>query len=369
MDFLLKRKKGLSAGMAALLAAALLAAALLAVPAFAAGAADITPDTTMARLRANESIIASGFNSYDKTMLRPERPEDRADWTLREYVGNSVEDAAAGLNLLIENYNSGVQVTHKIYTAEEIAADPRKDEAELYYFPAEGEDARYALVLPGNVLERSAKIKEGCGTASQLHELGYAVFVLRYSIGWDNTDNAALHDIGRAVQYITAHAETFGVQADTYAIVGYSAGGQLAGAFASKRMGYPNYGVPRPAALLLAYPIVNYMYVKPIYYYLMDGASAGDKYYNIVPSEEVTPDFPPTYHWYGRDDWVLDLICRSQQTTALDAALTRNGVLHRTVVFDSAPHGVGTGTGTDAAGWLRDAAAFWEEAVAAQAAQ
>ncbi len=354
----------LSVGMAALLAAAQLAA-----PALAAGAADITPDTTMARLRANESIVASGFNTYELKKERPERPEDYADWTLREYAGVCAADSAAGLNLLIENYNSGVQVTHKIYTAEEIAADPRKDEVELYYFPGKSANARYALVLPGNMSERSAKIREGCSAAVQLHEMGYAVFILRYSVGKDNTDNAALHDIGRAVQYITANAAGFDVQADTYAIVGFSAGGQLAGVFASERMGYPNYGVPRPAALLLAYPVVNYMCVKPVYYYLMDGASAGDKYYNIVTSEEVTPDFPPTYHWFGWNDTMLLRIGIFDQSLALDRALEKNGVMHEMKVYKNAPHSVGTGTGTDAEGWLYEAAAFWEEAVAVQAAQ
>ena len=45
------------------------------------------------------------------------------DTTLREYVNDcTAEDCAKGLNRMIENYNSGIQITYKLYTDEEIAA-------------------------------------------------------------------------------------------------------------------------------------------------------------------------------------------------------------------------------------------------------
>ena len=168
-------------------------------------------------------------------------------WTLEEYLGGTAPDAAQGLNLVIDNYNHGVQVTYKIYTPEEIAADPRKDEVELYYFPAKTENAKYALVVPGNMYEKSAKMREGCSVSYQMHEMGYASFVLRYSVGRDNSDNAAYNDLVRAVQFITEHAEMFGVQPEDYALVGFSAGGQMCGVFGTSRMGYKNYACPSPA--------------------------------------------------------------------------------------------------------------------------
>ena len=114
------------------------------------------------------------------------------------------------------------------------------------------------------------------------------------------------------------------------------------------------------------------MYSKPCFFYAYDGAepgdylAPGDYYYNIELAAEVTANFPPTYHWYGRNDKTLGLIFQPLQSPALDRALERNGVMHQMVVYDNAPHGVGVGTGTDAEGWLYDAADFWEEAVAAQ---
>ena len=362
-------KRDAARALAAFAAAAALTA-LLAAPAQAAGKPALTAQSTMGEIRANESLMASGFDTHDRNILIPEQPWMYDDWTLEEYLGGTAPDAAAGLNLVIDNYNRGVQVTYKIYTPEEIAADPAKDEVELYYFPAKTENAKYALVVPGNMYEKSAKMREGCSVSYHMHEMGYASFVLRYSVGRDNTGNAAYNDLVRAVQFITEYAETFGVQPEDYALVGFSAGGQMCGVFGSSRMGYKNFGLPKPGALLLGYPVINYMYGKPVYFYLYDGAkpgdwlAPGDYYYNIEIDAEVDGDFPPVYHWFGLNDATLMLMDIFCQGPALDRALEANGVPHKMVVFQNARHRTSVGTGTDADGWLYDAAAFWEQVTA-----
>ena len=242
--------------MAAALAAAVLAS-LLAVPARALPAPYVTPDTTVAQMRANEGIAGSGFNTWDRGTLFPEQPWQYGNWTLRRFVGPTVDDAVAGLNLVIDNYNRGLQVTYPLYTAEEIAADPTREGVELYYFPGERPNGKYALVLSGNMLERTSRTKEACGAVSQLHEMGYTAFILKYRAGHEVSKNGNYNDLVRAVEYITAHAGQFGVRPDQYALVGFSAGGHLCGMFGTDRMGYKNYGLPKPGALLLAYPIAS----------------------------------------------------------------------------------------------------------------
>ena len=205
---------------------------------------------------------------------------------------------------------------------------------------------------------------------AQLHEMGYAAFILNYRVGRELKDNANYQDLVRAVQYITAHAGELQVDPEDYALMGFSSGGQLCAIFGTGRMGYKNYGLPKPGALLLAYPILNYVYGKPILFYLYDGArpgdhlAPGDYYYNIELNAEVTPDFPPTFHWFGKNDLTLGMICTPLQGPAFDRALEGCGVPHRMQVYDKAPHGSGTGTGTDAAGWLYDAVSFWEAVTA-----
>ena len=352
-------------------AAGAMLAALLAAPAQAA-APHLTPDSTVAELHGNEGIVGSGFDSWDRGTLLPEQPWEYPRWSLRRYIGAPVDDAVAALNLVIDNYNQGVRVTYPLYTAEEIAADPTRKGVELYYFPGDKPNGKYALVLSGNMFERTARTKEACGAVIQLHEMGYTSFVLNYRIGHEISKNANYNDLVRAVQFITEHAEMFGVQPEDYALVGFSAGGQMCGVFGTSRMGSKHYGLPKPGALLLGYPVINYMYGKPVYFYLYDGAEPGDSlapgdyYYNIEIDAEVDGDFPPVYHWFGLNDATLMLMDIFCQGPALDKALEANGVPHKMVVFQNARHRSSVGTGTDAAGWLYDAVDFWEEVTAQQ---
>lgn len=347
--------------MAALLSACLL---LLLLPAaFAAeyGEANITPQTTMGEIRSNPSIAGSGLWTYAKEQKLQGAENLLNGQTLEKYVGSWVaQDCADGLNLLIENYNAGVQITYKIYSEQEIAEDSSRNDAEIYYYPASTPNAKYALILSGNVVTRTAEVKECVSTAYQLHQMGYAAFVMRYRIYPDNDQNAPLDDIAQAVQYITDHAQQFGVQAEDYAVIGHSAGGQLTGMFGSDALGYKNYGLLKPGALILAYPIVQYAEVTPAYRLGVDGLSCGKFYYEYSVADVITEGYPPVYFWYGKNDTTLMMLCWNLQEPALAKALQANQVPHKQVVYNDAPHGIGLGRGTDAEGWLNDAVAFWE---------
>ena len=204
---------------------------MMALPAFAAeyGEPDITPQTTMGEIRSNPSILGAGVWTYSKEQNLPGTEDWCNDQTLEKYVSSHVaQDCADGLNLLIRNYNAGVQITYKLYSEQEIAEDSSRNNGEFYYYPASTPDAKYALVFSGNILNRTAELKECISTAYQLHQKGYAVFVMRYRAYPDNDNNGPIEDIARAVKYITGHAQQFAVQTESYALIGYSSGGHLA---------------------------------------------------------------------------------------------------------------------------------------------
>lgn len=145
--------------------------------AFAAeyGQPDITVQTTIKQIRENPSIAGSGIyvygNSDEHCRLLQACFENE---TVAQYLGEpQAEDGAKGLNMVIRNYNAGVQVTWPVYTAEEIAAVPARGDAELYYFPAEQPGAKYAIVMGGNVATTSGELREGVTSVPQLHERGY----------------------------------------------------------------------------------------------------------------------------------------------------------------------------------------------------
>ena len=113
--------------------------------------------------------------------------------------------------------------------------------------------------------------------------------------------------------------------------------------------------------LLLGYPINDMTYIKPIYHVIQDIGAYGPKYYTRNLSDEITPDYPATYHWHGVNDTLLKELVYWRQGPQLEAALQANHVKHVYRVFNNAPHVCGIGTGTDAENWLVEATAFWEE--------
>ena len=108
----------------------------LALPAFAAGT--ITTETTMGEIRSDPGVQGAGIWTNSKFRdIEPLQTYYYNKQTLAEFVGSeNAEASAAGLNLAVENYEAGRQVTYKLYSDEEIAADPTKEVAELNYFPA-----------------------------------------------------------------------------------------------------------------------------------------------------------------------------------------------------------------------------------------
>lgn len=148
---------------------------LLALPAGAVmekGEPNITAQTTMKEVRNNPGIKNSGFYTYSQDK---DCPPGQALWemtTVEGYTNEYVaEGCAKGLNLVIENYNNGVQVTHSFYTDAEKAADRTKNNTGLFYFPAKAENAKFALILAGSGANESAELEEGACTAWQLMAL------------------------------------------------------------------------------------------------------------------------------------------------------------------------------------------------------
>ena len=338
--------------------------ACVSLSAFAAeyGEPNITTKTTMKELRENPSIKGSGYYTYCNEWIEGSTQYD--DTPIEGYVSYAAaEDAAEGMNLVIENYNRGVQITWQVYTPEEIAENSSLGMVQLYYFPAKTANAKYAIVVPGNGGNTTAELNEGASIANQLHELGYAAFVLRYRSFLNASDNAPLYDIANAVKYLTENADQFGVQRENYALMGFSSGGHIVGLIGSdnEKFGYKAFGLPQPAALLLGYPINDFFEVKPLYQLAIDPLVLGWRYYWTDISDVVNENFTPTYFFYGKNDLYMQRMCYSQQGPLLERKLRESGAVYECHVYENAPHAIGPGRHTDADGWIRQATAFWEK--------
>lgn len=337
----------------------------LGVPAYAqAPAPEITLDMTMKEVEQHPLIQATRFHVDYLGETRYQR-EEWEQKTLREYLGRKEDQIIVdALNLFLENYKAGIQVTYPLYTREEIAQVPTRDTAMLYYFPPKEAGGKYALVVDGNAVISTSELCEGLSTAWELQQKGYAVFVLRYRSGEQAGDNAPLEDLTRAVAYITDHAQELGVRPEDYALISYSSGGQIAGLFATEKYGCAQYGLPKPGAVFMAYPVLDLSLVAPVYHIVMDPMEFGWRYYWSNVADDVTDDYPPVYLWYGLDDRVLKTLGMKKQAPVMAQALAEHRVPYIYHVYQHAPHAHGISLGTDAEGWLDEAVGFWEEQTA-----
>ena len=222
------------------------------------------------------------------------------------------------------------------------------------YLVRDGKKHPFALIAPGGGYLVIAAFKEGRPVAEELNKLGYHAFVLYYSI----RDRAAYPgpqtDLEHALREIFAHANDLMVDTEGYSLWGFSAGGHLVSSFCTE-----DRGLPLPAALALAYPVVT-----------MDApAHKGSKKRllgrhpeeNMIRltsvEKNVTESFPATYIWNGTADKVVD----PENARMLEKALKGLNVPCRADVFPNVGHGVGLAHGTEAEPWFKNAVAFWEE--------
>lgn len=242
--------------------------------------------------------------------------------------------------------------------------DEFANEYDLEFYPAErtdGEPAPFAVIIPGGAYGMVSTHNEGLPFALGLNAHGYAAFVVYYHIGDGARLPAPQDDVGRAVREILDHAEEYGVDPEGYSVWGSSAGGHLAASFCTKEFGYAHYGLPRPGALILAYPVVSMgKSTHPETRLNLLGPDPDpDLVRRLSIQNQVDADFPPTFTWHNADDGCVV----PHNSELLAAALEEAGVEHCYQSYPTGGHGVGLGRGLSCDGWFEDAVSFWGQAL------
>ena len=262
-----------------------------------------------------------------------------------------------GFNFLREKIQAG-GCLHNIWDDAQRAADPRKVQTGLYAFPVPGAK-RFLLIVPGGGYYNVCSFVEGFPFAKRCNELGISAFVLQYRTFSGAHYPNPQEDAAQAVRYILEHAEAFDLAGTDYAVCGFSAGGHLAASFAVEQLGYGRFGVPKPQAVLLGYPVITMTDLTH------DGSrqnllaeDANDDKLRMLYSVEkqVTAAYPPTYLWNCEADDVVP----AENSAMLESALRKCGVPVIHEIFPGTTHGWGMGDGTPAQGWFERAIAFWE---------
>lgn len=146
---------------------------------------------------------------------------------------------------------------------------------------------------------------------------GYHAFVLRYSVGKTATWEEAFADANRAMKMIHDNSESWGIDTERLAVVGFSAGGHLACSLATM-------GQIRPGAAVLGYPCIL--------------EEMGNLLNKAVPGldQQVDEKTPPVFVFTTFDDQLVPV----RNTTALLQALEKSGVPFEAHVFYSGAHGL-----------------------------
>jgi acetyl esterase/lipase len=174
-------------------------------------------------------------------------------------------------------------------------------------------------------------------------------------------------DAQRAIRFVRAHAEEFGIRADRVGFMGFSAGGHLASTVATHfDAGNPGAQDPiermgsRPDFVVLAYPVItmtaDYGHKGSATNLLGEHPDA--KLAKQMSTElQVSHETPPTFLFSTNADTTVP----AENSIGFYLALRKAGVPAEIHVFEPGGHGVGLAAGDPALGewpvllrnWLR----------------
>src|SRR5699024_1249773 len=152
-------------------------------------------------------------------------------------------------NYLRDQAVSGQQIFYDIYTEEEKAEDPDKEDTGLFFFRGDP-GAKTAIINAGGGFMYVAAMHDSLPHALELSRRGYNAFALIYRPG----AQTACKDLARAIGFIFEHADALEVDTSCYSLWGGSAGGRMAawlGTYGPAAFGGDD--LPQPGAIVMQY--------------------------------------------------------------------------------------------------------------------
>jgi acetyl esterase/lipase len=206
------------------------------------------------------------------------------------------------------------------------------------------------LLVPGGGYGFLAYDNEGTEQARWLNAIGVTCFILLYRLpgeGWGRRELVPLQDAQRAMRVIRAGAARFGIDAKRVAVIGFSAGGHLAGSLATRydEATYPPVDAAdrlsaRPDLAALVYPVIT-MDAGTTHKGSRDALLGPEPAAAMVAAasveRRVTADTPPVFLVHASDDGTVP-VANALTLYAAMLAAKRPAELH---VFDEGGHGFG----------------------------
>lgn len=247
--------------------------------------------------------------------------------SLMPYHGHvNAYDVIDALNYMIDEVNNGRTIFYDYYTEEQKKQEPDKNYTGLFYFRG-NPDAPFAIICPGGGFSYVGSLHEGFPLAKRISESGLNAFVIRYRIG---SERLATMDLAAAITCIFNNSDIMEVSTKDYSVWGGSAGARMAGNIALNGLSaYGGGNLPKPASVVIAY----------------------------TGQSSYSRNFSPAFITVAANDGIVNINTVERRVENLRNA----GVEVEYCRYESAGHGFGLGTGTDAEGWVDLAVRFWEK--------
>ena len=223
------------------------------------------------------------------------------------------------------------------------------------------------VICPGGGYGIVSITSEGFNVARWFQAHGIAAFVLKYRLPNDNAfDDKAivpLQDVQQTFKYINENATLYHVDKKKIGVIGFSAGGHLAGT-ASVLYKYPLVDAKvkclRPAFSILVYPVITFsdeFAHKGTRKNLLgpEWTTEEQDYYSC--EKQVDKKTPPTLLIHAKDDPAVPY----QNSEMYHAALELNNVSNKLVYMETGGHGFGVQPGRATNVWLDDLECWLKE--------
>ena len=222
------------------------------------------------------------------------------------------------------------------------------------YLIRDGKTHPFAVICPGGAYHMVCSYVEGMPFAKALNARGYHAFVVYYRTGEKSRYPHPQEDLQRGIKEILAHAEDWRLETEGWSLWGSSAGGHLAASYCAEE-----WDAPKPAALVLVYPVVTmgeHTHLGSRENLLGKDADV-QMIERLSVEKQINSSYPPTFVWNGKADTLVDPINSRMMETALEQA----GVAHLAEEYEGIEHGVGLALDTNAEPWFEHAVVFWEQ--------
>lgn len=208
-------------------------------------------------------------------------------------------------------------------------------------YPTTTNEPRGAVIVcPGGGYAMRADY-EGGAVAEHYRKLGLHAFVLQYRVA-PYRHPEPLYDAARIVRMVRAEADKWKIKPDKIAILGFSAGGHLAGSLGVHYEDVPaDKDFPgiscRPDALILCYAVLNDH--QGSFDNLMGPDRSPEQSAYCRLDRYVNAMTPPAYLWHTAQDETVPV----ENTLDFAGALSQYHISFEMHVFPMGPHGIGLG--------------------------